>query len=296
MSLASTLRFILSHPLNANGKAAALGRFVTWQIQSRLSSEPRVIPFVNGSSLTIRRGRPASTGNLYTRLHEFSEMGFVLHALRAGDLFVDVGANIGAYSILAASLPGVRCIAFEPTLDTYELLLENIVLNRYQSRVTPHRMAIGSDQGKISVTSTLDTVNHVMSDADEGVEKEDVPLSTLDAVLEGDTPSIIKIDVEGYETPVVQGARATIETPNLFALIMEMNGSGERYGYDEKRLDRSLTERGFEALSYDPLTRNLIPLVDSDPTGNRIYVRGRETVEQRLKDAPAFTLRGGLRI
>jgi FkbM family methyltransferase len=296
MSLASTLRFILSHPLNANAKADALRRFVTWQIQSRISSEPRVVPFVNGANLTIRRGRPASTANLYTGLHEFAEMGFVLHALREGDLFVDVGANIGAYSILAASLSGVRCVAFEPTLDTYELLLENIFLNRYQSRITAHRTAVGEREGKISVTSSLDTVNHIAGDADSEAQREDVPLTTLDAVLEGQCPSVIKVDVEGYETPVINGARVTLECPGLFALIIEMNGSGSRYGYDETRLDRSLTDKGFEALSYDPLRRLLIPLVDSDPSGNRIYVRGRDAVERRLAEAPQFTLRGGLRI
>jgi FkbM family methyltransferase len=286
----------LSHPLNAHAKADALKRFVGWQIQSRLSAEPRVIPFVNGAKLTIRRGRPAATGNLYTRLHEFPEMGFVLHALRAGDLFVDAGANIGAYSVLAASLPGVRCIAFEPTLDTYELLLENILVNRYQSRIAAHRMALGREQGKISVTSSLDTVNHVASAADEGSEKEDVPLNTLDGALEGEIPSIVKIDVEGYETAVIEGAGRTIDSPGLFALILEMNGSGERYGYDDTRLDRSLTERGFEALSYDPFARVFVPLVDSDPVGNRIYVRRRDEIESRLKDAPPFTLPGGLSV
>jgi FkbM family methyltransferase len=223
-------------------------------------------------------------------------MGFVLHALREGDLFVDVGANIGAYSILAASLAGVRCVAFEPTLDTYDLLLENIFLNRYQSRITPHRTALGDRDGKISVTSSLDTVNHIAGDADSDAQREDVPLTTLDAVLEGQCPSVIKVDVEGYETPVINGARATLECPGLFALIIEMNGSGARYGYDETRLDRLLTDEGFEALSYDPFRRRLVPLVDSDPSGNRIYVRGRDAVEQRLAQAPPFTLRGGLRI
>jgi FkbM family methyltransferase len=296
MSLATTLRFILSHPLNANAKADALRRFVGWQIQSRISSRPRVVPFVNSSKLTIRRGRPASTGNLYTRLHEFAEMGFVLHLLRDGDVFVDVGANIGAYSILAASVNGVRCFAFEPALETFNLLRENITLNGYDARIIAKRMALGRELGNISVTSSLDTVNHVANEADVGVDVEVVPVDSLDNVLEGLTPTIVKIDVEGYEAPVIEGAAKTIASPEALALIVEMNGSGERYGLDERRLENVLTEKGFEPLSYDPFKRCLIPIDYGDPAGNRIYIRDREAVQRRLTQAPAFTLPGGISI
>jgi hypothetical protein len=54
------------------------------------------------------------TGNLYAGLHEFSEMGFLLHLLRQNDLFVDVGANLGSYTVLASAVCQARNIAFEP--------------------------------------------------------------------------------------------------------------------------------------------------------------------------------------
>ena len=296
MRLTATLRFILEHPLNAGSKVDALGRYFGWQLRSRVFPGPQVVPFVNTSRLSIRRGRPGSTGNLYTRLHEFAEMGFVLHALRAGDLFVDVGANIGAYSILAASLPGVRCIAFEPASDTFALLLENVTLNDYSSNVTAHRIAIGRERGEVSLTLSLDTVNHIASDGDSGVALESVPLETLDDALRGERPTVIKIDVEGYETPVIEGAMETLRDDSLMALVVEMNGSGARYGLDEHALDATLLARGFEPLSYDPMTRRLVPLPAENPSGNRIYVRDAKAMQERLSSAPAFTLPGGLSI
>ncbi len=57
-------------------------------------------------------------------------MSFVLHFLRNTDLFIDVGANLGAYSILASSVSGARTIAFEPVPHTFQLLKNNIALNR----------------------------------------------------------------------------------------------------------------------------------------------------------------------
>jgi len=296
VSLTNTLRFIVAHPLNAQSKARALGRYVGWQIRSRILPGPEIVPFVNASKLTIRRGRPASTGNLYTRLHEFAEMGFVLHALRDGDLFVDVGANIGAYCILAASLPGTRCIAFEPASDTYGLLVENVELNGYASRVTTHRMAIGRERGEVSLTAALDTVNHVASDADSALLRESVPLRTLDEVLGGQAATVIKIDVEGYETPVIEGGTQTLSNERLLAVIVEMNGSGARYGFDERALHEMLVRRGFESCSYDPFSRRLLPVPDENPSGNRIYVRDAEVLQERLRTAPAFTLPGGLNI
>ncbi len=296
MSLTQTLRFILDHPLSAGSRANALGRFVRWQIRSRLFPGPAIVPFVNGSRLTIRRGRPGSTGNLYTRLHEFAEMGFVLHALRKDDLLVDVGANVGAYSILAGSLPGTRCIAFEPATDTYELLAENVRLNDYESRVTMHRMAIGSEDGHVSLTTTLDTVNHVAGPTEAGVAQERVPLRRLDTVLAAEKPAVIKIDVEGYETQVIEGAPHTLGSEKLLAIVLEMNGSGARYGLDETKLDAALLARGFVPLSYDPLKRSLIPLPKPNPSGNRIYVRDAESLQARLKSAAPFTLPGGLRV
>jgi len=296
VSLTQTLRFILDHPLNAGSRANALGRFVGWQIRSRVFPGPAIVPFVNGSRLTIRRGRPGSTGNLYTRLHEFAEMGFVLHALRKGDLLVDVGANVGAYSILAASLSRTRCIAFEPATDTCELLAENVRLNSYELRVAIHRMAIGSEDGEVSLTTTLDTVNHVAGPTDAGVSQERVPLRRLDTVLAAETPAVIKIDVEGYETQVIEGAPQTLASEKLLAIVLEMNGSGARYGLDEEKLDTTLLARGFVPLSYDPLTRSLIPLPRPNPSGNRIYIRDAESLQSRLRSAAPFTLPGGVRV
>ncbi|HUQ18814.1 MAG TPA: FkbM family methyltransferase [Gemmatimonadaceae bacterium] len=296
MKVLSSLQFILSHPLNSVSivsKAGALQRYVGWQLGSRLFGIRRVIPFVNDSKLVILKGRPSSTGNLYTRLYEFAEMGFVLHALRPGETFVDVGANIGAYSILAASLGDVTCIAFEPASDTFSLLLENIELNSYSDRIEAKRNAVGAESGEVFLTSALDSVNHIASDADGDAQREAVPLTTLDSALAGRRPAVIKIDVEGYEAPVIEGATDTLAAPECLAVIVEMNGSGMRYGLDEDLLDATLRGKGFEPFSYDPLRRELVSVDAAGPPYNRIYIRDRSEIQQRLKSAKSFRLSGG---
>ncbi len=94
-------RFISEHLLTRDHQLAAWLRFIRWQIGSRLLKHPLIIPWVGPTKLIIERGMVGATGNLYCGLHEFDDMGFVLHFLRPDDLFLDIGANVGTYTVLA---------------------------------------------------------------------------------------------------------------------------------------------------------------------------------------------------
>jgi hypothetical protein len=119
MSLLNTLKFITHHPLNRERKLKSIVRFAKWQVGSRLVPGAVVHDWINGSKFLVKNGETGLTGNIYTGLHEFPDMGFLLHVLRGEDLFVDVGANVGSYTILACSVVGARGFAFEPVPSTY---------------------------------------------------------------------------------------------------------------------------------------------------------------------------------
>src|SRR5207248_910045 len=61
--------------------------------------------------------------------HEVAEMAFVLHVLRPSDKFIDVGANVGSYTVLAAGAVGSRVFAVEPIPTTFGFLRRNVALN-----------------------------------------------------------------------------------------------------------------------------------------------------------------------
>ncbi len=69
-----------------------------------------------------------ATGNLGVGLHEFVDMAFVVHFLREGDLFLDIGANVGSFTVLAAGVARARSFAFEPIADTARDLRRNIAV------------------------------------------------------------------------------------------------------------------------------------------------------------------------
>src|SRR5262245_22540376 len=129
LSTLKTLSFILRHPLNRQAKLRAFSRYLRWQVASRLVDAPIAVPFVDSTRLLVSSGMTGATGNVYCGLHEYRDMSFVLHALTADDLFVDVGANVGTYTILAAGAAGSSVVSLEPHPRAYAHLLANIRFN-----------------------------------------------------------------------------------------------------------------------------------------------------------------------
>jgi hypothetical protein len=119
------------------------------------------------------------------------------------------------------------------------------------------------------------------------------PVTTLDEALGAAAPALMKIDVEGYETPVLEGAGATLRKPSLRAVIMELNGSGARFGYDEARIVERMAQLGFEPFAYDPFRRTLTASSATFPReGNTLFVRNPPAVLERLRSAPPFEVFG----
>jgi FkbM family methyltransferase len=283
-AILTTVRLIAAHPLTRDRKLAAFARYARWQLESRLRAEV-MIPWIEATRLAVRRGMHGATGNIYCGLHEFTEMAFVLHLLRAGDLFADIGANVGSYTVLAAGVRGARVIAVEPDPSASAALARNIALNRLGDRVSVKSVAVGASVGALAFSIGQDTTNHVVSEGDEDHQK--VRQTTADLLFADETPLAMKLDVEGYEAAVLAGARATLADARLKALIVELNGSGSRYGFDDQHTHRFLLQSGFEPFDYHPFSRLLAHRAGIS-SQNTIYVRNPDWVRHRLRTAPSF--------
>ena len=248
-----------------------------------------VFSWVNGSKFLVKQGETGITGNIYGGLNEFEDMSFLLHVLREEDLFVDVGANVGAYSILACAAVGSNGIAFEPAPSAFDRLMGNVRLNDIEDKILCLNEGVGEQPGELSFTLGLDTVNHVVAKGEFHEDSKLVKISTLNEKLKDASPAVIKIDVEGFETPVLDGANRVLENKHLHSLIIELNGSGERYGFDEKKILEKLSYYEFSTYSYDPFCRKLISLGGKNLTsGNTLFIRQKEKVEERLSTSRQY--------
>ena len=293
MALLQTLKFIVEHPLTRDQKITAMWRFVRWQVCSRLVRGAIEYSWIDGAKFLVKNGDTGFTGNIYTGLHEFSDMGFLLHFLRAEDLFVDVGANLGSYTVLASAVVRSRTYAFEPVAKTHARLTENLKLNDIEQTVVCVNAGLGDQAGQIAFTADTDTTNHALAPGEHCDNIVNVKLTTLDNALDGESPSLIKIDVEGYETAVLGGAGQVLENQSLKAVIMELDGAGRRYGYDESIILKVMIDHGFNSYCYDPLTRKLTELTGKNTTsGNTLFIRDMAFVAERLTTAPILFVHG----
>jgi FkbM family methyltransferase len=281
-SISSTLRFIAKHPLSSKRPAAAFFRYVRWQIESRLRREVE-FSWIEGSKLVVRNGMTGATGNIYCGLHEFADMAFLLHLLRPGDLFVDVGANIGSYTVLAAGACGANAVSAEPDPGTMRSLKRNIEANGFGSRVTLVEAAAGSAPGVALLTTGHDAANRIVKQA--GAETREVEVRTLDAILEGHHPILIKIDVENYEPEVIAGAVQTLRAATLLAVLIETVDPGIRAEFEAA---------GFCQASYEPYSRALQPIACGAPNRlhNSLFIRDFEACRKRVAGAARRSIFG----
>lgn len=133
--------------------------------------------------------------------------------LHPGDTFVDVGANLGYFTLLGASMvrPGGQVVALEPVPTTYQLLLDNIALNQ-ASEVTALQVAASDQAGTLTLSlfpgDSAATASQFTAWRDRTSAQVVVPATTLDLCLQGvdaTSPTLIKIDAEGGEYAILRG-------------------------------------------------------------------------------------------
>jgi FkbM family methyltransferase len=286
MTVLNLLGHICDHPLNRNRKIGALLDFIRWQVRSRLARGYVIYPWLNEARVMVRNGDTGFTMNIYCGLYDLPEMTFLLHVLRMDDLFVDVGANIGSYTILASAVRHARSICFEPIPETFSRLEKNLRLNDLAGLVTANNVGVSDKPAQIRFSVKEDCCNHVLRDDEKG-ESLEVPVVTLDEALGSESPNVMKIDVEGFEWPVLNGARKLLENPALHSILLEFNN--DLYGYGQSALLDLLRSHGFSAYTYDPFQRKL---TSREPTpGNLLFIRDLERVEALLRSSESFRVK-----
>ena len=277
-----------AHELARSHQALALMRFATLQVRTRLRGRPILVPFVDATRIFVGAGHTGANGNYYWGLHEFSDMAFVLHYLKPDDLFVDVGANVGSYTLLASGAVGSRSIAFEPVPQTLARLRANCDANRLGSRVEIRPVCIGASAGTVAFSTNADTMNSIVPN-DDMCPSIQVPLRRLDAEIEK-APNLIKIDAEGSDDDVLAGATALLRGQRPLALLIETIGGGA-FGRDGKQSSKRLAQLGFVRCSYDPRTRTVQP-TSAAPANNHLFIRDIALARGRVQAAQRFDLNG----
>ncbi len=260
--------------MNKGWLSKALGHIqngtIFWRIKnhSKIEHERRWIKFTDSnasyidvklSEFTIRLYK----GDLITRAiyfndFESTEIKFLQEHIKEGDVFFDIGGNIGLFTLLAASKVKKAGVVytFEPSDENFKKLKENLLLNQF-TNVKPYLLAVSHKKEKKNLYNFSEGLGALSSFAlieNEKYSVSEVQTVTLSDFVEEEAVSqdiaIMKIDVEGWELPVLLGARTILEKENAPFLIVEFTDANARNaGYTCQQVFDLLVEYGYSMYS-----------------------------------------------
>lgn len=173
--------------------------------------------------------------------------------IHEGDIVIDVGANIGYYTLIFAQLVGSsgKVFAFEPESKNFEILKKNIKINNYQNIVAEQKIV--SDKSGIVKLFIAEhgIVGHRINQqksSQKFIEVESIILDNYIKKLNLDNKiNFIKIDVEGSEPKVLEGTKEIIQKSNQLKIFTEFNREAvEEYGIEPKEMIDLFYRNGFK--------------------------------------------------
>jgi FkbM family methyltransferase len=227
---------------------------------------------------------------------EYKLIKFLTKNLKENDIFYDVGANFGFYTLLASALLKNKgqVHSFEPSPVVYELLTKSISLNKDKIKcaVFPHKFALSSNLTKLELFYSIKeiggaSVEELIANEKGFGKKETVDAITLDYYVETlrhTPPTVIKIDVEGHEKKVILGGLSTLQKfqPIIISEIWPLRMKGHIYHIPLLRMLQSLAYEPYfidlngdlQRISYEHIKNKIF----EDKGDNYVFIRRNKLV------------------
>lgn len=208
---------------------------------------PTVCPHFFGIDLLVdpKEGKGLEEIIYYLGIYEAGTISVLKRVLKQGDIFFDVGANIGSISCVASCFVGTtgQVHAFEPHPRIYKLLEYNRRINQIWN-LFPHNVAVGGklDQLKIYDRTEINrgaaTLIHPGGSVNESYEVDVMPIDWLIENRKLPRPTLIKIDVEGFELEVLKGAEKLLASSQAPMLCVEYSTYLPQHGGETRDIFR----------------------------------------------------------
>jgi FkbM family methyltransferase len=197
-----------------------MARHVRWQFRKLLNTFPVELR-LSESRMLATHGRCGVSALVNSQgMYDYNNMNFVKLLLAGGGTFIDVGANVGSYSLVASEQERASVVAFEPHPVTFGLLACNISLN-HRANITAVQAAVCEYDGSCLLSDMPGSaLNRVVGfESRHGVN---VPCHRLDSycTTSGIRPDFVKIDTEGQEYPIIRSLGKCLGSVRV--LILEM--------------------------------------------------------------------------
>ena len=262
----------------------ALCRYVYINIKINVVKKPFTVNWYNNIQYYLKKGDSSLISNYYFKIFDYEETIFLFHYLNNKDLFIDVGANQGLYTLATSGIIGCDTVAIEPVPETFRRLKLNIELNKLKN-VQLVQKIISNKKSLLNISVEGGELNKVVLNktSKKTLKAESI---SLDELIDPKTDvSCIKIDVEGFEKMVLEGAERILKSVALNVILIELNNSNLYYNYEENEIIDILKKHSFKPYKYDPINKNLIELkIKNKKSFNSIYIKDIDRAIKRFEE------------
>jgi FkbM family methyltransferase len=272
----ATLKYIWNHPNCRQSQWQAIARFVGWQLYKRLTHRSLDIPLIEKLKLRCYPDSAVASAVLYCGLFDRDEMTFLLRYLREEDAFLDLGANIGVYTLLAASkIRSGQIYSIEALPKNYVRLQENIALNQLH-QVKSYAIAIADRIGTVRLDlAEGDCMPHIIEEAATANNAIAVSCDTLDSLFQHQPPlnlKLAKMDIEGAELLALKGAASFLEQQRPPVWLVEIV-------YQDRELVQLFEQYGYQLYEYSAETHQLNPVALEGVSGKNVLAIATSAIE-----------------
>ena len=204
-------------------KIAITVRFFLFRIRKRLGILPSVLSISHSKIFAIRRDGAIAAAIYALGYYDYHNMLFVKKLMPILKNYVDIGANVGVYSLIASEIKGSRVYAFEPFRDTFQKLQRNAKANN-RKNIYPFNYALGSKNCLVGLRISLDDSGY----ATVAMRKSRIRVECrrMDGLCRSEkiSPTLVKIDTEGMEYEILKGFGEYLEKIKIiFVELTEIN-------------------------------------------------------------------------
>jgi FkbM family methyltransferase len=277
----NTLSYIWTHPNCQQYQFQSILKFIGWQLYKRLTHQHLDLQLLPNVKLRCHPDSRSAATVLYCGLYDYDEMNFLLRYLRAEDSFLDIGSNVGVYTLIAASKISSGAIySFEALPKNYTRLQENLRLNQFE-QVKTYAIALSDRTGTVALNlAEGDSMPFITYRATDNTIT--VPTDTLDNLLQNQPLAkltLAKMDIEGAEILALKGAVSLLKQQRPHVWILEINHTVSHFGHQKQDIVDFLDKYGYNLYRYNANTNQLSPVTIEKKQGNNVLVIADSTVD-----------------
>lgn len=281
----SNIKTIFSSEYNLKHPIFAIVRYLFYLFLKLIRIKKVPIRIWSGKKVFWYSDSIQSTWLLFNYLIDYNEFTFLKKFLRSDSIFLDVGANIGYYTVWVSKfIREGMILSFEPNRKNFQRLKENIT---EINNAIPFRIALTKYNGSIAFSNNSDVLNHIILTPMEGDDAEFVECYTIEKVVNDYSIckiDFIKIDVEGFEIDVLLGCANLLHTKSILVIQLEIEEENALKNSKVKVEDllELIFQFNYFLCTYDPKSNMLYQTDYSSEKDNYFITHDIELVNIRL--------------